>query len=209
LVKAERDKSAAGAGKPSKAGRSASPPRQTKGPLRVLVVRHGVAEDKAAFAATGAPDADRPLTGDGRRKFRRAARGLVELVPELGALATSPLVRAVETADLLARRYAKAGREPKTTHLSALAPGKSSSLLLGWLAEQPRGQPVAVVGHEPHLGEFVGWALTGLRVSFVEFKKGAACLLEFEDDVRPGKAKLLWSLRPGQLRAVGRAGPED
>ena len=186
------------------------PPRKVrrKGPLRVLVVRHAVAEDKAAFGATGAPDGDRPLTKDGRRKFRRVARGIVELVPDLGVLATSPLVRAVETAELLARRYAKAGGDPTATRLAALAPGKANSLLLGWLADQPRSAPVAVVGHEPNLGQFVSWALTGLRDSFVEMKKGAACLIEFEDDVRAGRAKLLWAMRPGQLRAAGRPGKD-
>ena len=208
-VKVDGDRSAAAARRPVAVKVPASGKRSKRGPLQVLVVRHGLAQDKAGFAATGAQDADRPLTGEGRRRFRQAARGLVELVPDLGVLATSPLLRAVETADLLARRYAKAGREPPTTRLSALAPGKSTNLLLGWLADQPRDAPVAVVGHEPHLGQFVSWALTGLRDSFVELKKGAACLLEFDDDVRAGRARLLWSLRPGQLRAVGRAGKDD
>lgn len=176
-----------------------------RGPLRVLVVRHAIAEEAGAFAKTGASDAERPLTKDGRRRMRLAARGLADLVPEVAVLAASPLVRAVQTAEVLARRYAKAGSGPETVRLSALAPGKPANLLLGWLAERPRGgPPVVVVGHEPHLGQFVSWTLTGLRDSFVELKKGSACLLEFEDEVRPGRARLLWALRPGQLRAIGR-----
>ena len=42
--------------------------------------------------------------------------------------------------------------------------------------------------------------LTGLRESFVPLKKGAACLLQFESEVKPARAKLLWAMRPGQLR---------
>jgi phosphohistidine phosphatase len=78
------------------------------------------------------------------------------------------------------------------------------------VAERPRGGgAVAIVGHEPHLGQFVSWALTGLRESFVELKKGQAVLLEFPDEVRPGRARLVWSLRPGQLRKIGRGAKGD
>jgi phosphohistidine phosphatase len=179
--------------------------RKPRSPLRVLVVRHAIAEDAVEFARTGSPDAERPLTKDGRRKMRQASRGLIDLVPQVGVIASSPLTRAVETAEILAVRYAKANVEPEMIRLSALAPGKPGSLLLSWLDEQAREQPVMVVGHEPHLGQFVSWALTGLRDSFVEFKKGAAVLLEFEDEVRAGRAKLLWSVRPGHLRTIGGA----
>jgi len=80
-----------------------STPKEPKGPrLRVLVVRHGVAEDPAAFAKSGRPDAARPLTKAGRRKMRQAARGLACLVPRLDRLATSPFARTVETAEIVA-----------------------------------------------------------------------------------------------------------
>ena len=55
------------------------------------------------FSRTGKPDALRPLTRAGRKKMRRAARGLARLVPHLDALATSPLTRAVETGEIVAR----------------------------------------------------------------------------------------------------------
>lgn len=167
--------------------------------LRVLVVRHAVAEEQAPFARTGHPDAARPLTRGGRRKMRRAARGLARLVPRLDRLATSPLARAVETADIVARACGK----PKTQRLGPLAPGKPPAGVLAWLKEQRPGRTVALVGHEPDLGVFVSWALTGLRESFIPLKKGGACLLEFGGEVKPGRAVLLWLLRPSQLRAAG------
>ncbi|HEX8914762.1 MAG TPA: histidine phosphatase family protein [Humisphaera sp.] len=172
-------------------------------PVRVLVIRHGVAADVSEFAKTGSPDADRPLTKSGRKRMRRGAKGLVALLPELGSIATSPLTRAAETAEIVAAAYAKAGEKLDVTRLSALAPGKSVNLLLGWLGDRPRGEVAAVVGHEPHLGLFVSWALTGLRESFVELKKGAAVLIEFPDEVRAGHARLVWSLRSKHLRAIG------
>ncbi|QOV91383.1 SixA phosphatase family protein [Humisphaera borealis] len=172
-------------------------------------MRHAIAKDPAQFAETGAPDAERPLTKQGRRRMRLAARGLAALVPDIGVVASSPLLRAVETAELIAKRYAKGGVDVETLRLSALAPGKSGSLLLSWLEDQPRDCAVVLVGHEPHLGHFVSWSLTGLRDSFVELKKGAAVLLEFGDSVRPGRARLIWSLRPGQLRMIGALGRQD
>ncbi|MDB5294340.1 MAG: phosphohistidine phosphatase [Phycisphaerales bacterium] len=175
-------------------------------PLRVLVVRHGVAAKAADTDRERSADAERQLTDAGRRKMRDAARGLVDLVPDLAGIATSPLARAVETADLIARRYAKVGADPKTIRLPALAPGKPANAVLGWLAVRPRGGgTVAVVGHEPGLSQFASWALTGLWESFVCLKKGQALLLEFDDEVRAGRARLLWSLRAGQLRKIGRA----
>lgn len=168
--------------------------------LRVLAIRHAVAEDRADFARTGEPDGLRPLTRQGRRRMRRAARGLAAVVPKVDVLASSPLTRAVQTAEIVARRYERA----KQHRLPSLAPGKPMNALLGWLAQHPPGRTVAIVGHEPHLGEFVSWALTGLRESFVPLKKGAACLIEFPGEVKPGRATLLWLMKPSQMRAIGR-----
>lgn len=173
--------------------------KKDKHRLRLLVLRHAIAEDPEAFAKTGRPDARRRLTKPGRKKMRKAARGLEKLVPKVDVLATSPLTRAIETGEILADRFD--GLRP--LRLPALAPGKSVAQVMDWLREQATRKPgavVAVVGHEPHLGQMVSWMLTGLRESFVPLKRGGACLLEFQNEVKPARAKLLWSLRPGQLR---------
>jgi len=157
----------------------------------VLAVRHAIAVEREDFAKEGGTDALRPLTRAGRQKMRLAADGLVTLVPKLDALAASPLTRAAQTADILARRY----KGVRTLSLAPLATGRAGAALLGWL-------DVAIVGHEPDVGQFVSWALTGLRESFIPLKKGGACLIEFEKEVKPGRAKLLWCLRPSQLREL-------
>lgn len=179
---------------------SDAPEKQRRRGLRVLVIRHGIAVEPVDFAKSGEPDAQRPLTKPGKRKMRRAARGITRLVPQLDALATSPLTRAIQTADIVAAEY----NDISPVHVPGLAPGKSLGLTLTWLQQQKSGGTVAIVGHEPHLGQFVSWVLTGLRESFVDVKKGSACLVEFADEIKPGHAKLLWALRPGQLRAIGR-----
>ena len=78
--------------------------------------------------------------------------------------------------------------------------------LLKWLQAQRPDATVALVGHEPQLGTFAGWMCTGLQESFLSLKKGGACLLRLKADVKPGRATLVWSLAPRQLRALGSRG---
>src|SRR2546423_8060240 len=73
--------------------------------MRLLVVRHAIAEDREAFARSHKDDATRPLTPDGRRKMESAALGLKELVPELDVLAASPYKRAIETAEIISAAF--------------------------------------------------------------------------------------------------------
>ena len=168
--------------------------------MRLLVIRHAVAEERDAFAVTGQPDAQRPLTDDGRKKMKGAARGLKGIVPRLNVLATSPLLRAAQTAEIVSREYG--GIESRT--VPELSPERRPDELLGWLRSHQLGDTVAIVGHEPHLGFLAGWLLTGRNDSFVDFKKGGAVLLEFDDPRAGGNAVLAWALPPRLLRALGK-----
>src|SRR5438552_8227849 len=75
--------------------------------MRVLLIRHAQAVPQGT---RGLSDAERPLTSDGERRFAAAARGIARLVPTPNALLTSPLVRARQTAALLAAAWG--GVEP-------------------------------------------------------------------------------------------------
>jgi phosphohistidine phosphatase len=165
--------------------------------MQLLVVRHAIAEDREAFAATGGDDSERPLTAEGRRRFRKAARGLRELIPELDVLAASAFARAVQTADVLARLYGVGD----VARLRELEPEASPASLLPWLRAQRGRALVAVVGHEPHLSGLVAFLL-GASGGFLDLRKGGACLVDLGDDPRPGQAALRWLLTPGQLRKI-------
>ncbi len=167
--------------------------------MDLLVVRHAVAEEREDFARTGKDDAERPLTPDGRRKFERGARGLRRLVPSIGLLATSFLLRATETGEIFAGEYGKR----RTVRLRELAPDAEPAALVRWLGRQRRDAVVCVVGHEPHLSGLVEILLTGRRSGFIELKKGGACLLSFGKAVQPGGARLRWLLTAAQLRRLG------
>ncbi len=169
--------------------------------MQVLVIRHAIAVDREEFKKQDRDDAFRPLTKPGRRKMRKAARGLRTVISKVDVLATSPLTRALETAEILSEAFDGA----KIQRRSELIPSKRPSAIGQWLAGlklQKKDAAVMLVGHEPHLGLCIGWMLSGLQDSFITLKKGGACLLEFPDAVKPGQAKLLWTLTPGQLRRL-------
>src|SRR5687768_9494137 len=135
----------------------------------LLVVRHAIAEEREEFARTGQEDSLRPLTAEGRKKMRRGADGLRTVVPAIDVLATSPLVRAVQTAEIVAEAYG--GLEMVT--VQELSPDSELPAFLRWLGTQASGRMVAIVGHEPHLSGLTSWLLTGRNRSFISLKKGA------------------------------------
>jgi phosphohistidine phosphatase len=166
---------------------------------QILVIRHAIAEDRVIAMREGTADEARALTDKGRKRMKAAAAGLRRLVPELTCVASSPLARAVQTAEIVA----KACGGPPVIETHALAPDMSRESLLEWAASQPGEAPVAVVGHEPDLAQWVGWLLTGSPRPVVQLKKGSACLVEFTGDAAPGGGVLAWLLTPRQLRTLG------
>jgi phosphohistidine phosphatase len=168
--------------------------------MDLLVVRHAVAEERARFGGTGRPDAERPLTPSGRRKFRRGAHGLLRLVPSIDLLATSGLARALETAEILRDAY----RLDEPVRLRELELDADPAALVRWLRGQRRRRVVAVVGHEPHLSTLVAHLLTASSQSFVDLKKGGACLLALGEQPRAGHAELRWLATARLLRRLDR-----
>jgi len=196
----------------------------------VLVVRHALALDKDEANELGVPDAERPLTKDGRRRMKGVARGHARSVPNLSVLFSSPWRRAIETTELLRARCKGRGlmtqglmtegvmTKGKVVETDALLPDAEPEALAECLAGTPiPGGPVnaavAVVGHEPHLSSWVSWCLTGGRNPNIErpslqlrpilqLRKGGACLLRFEDAVGPSRGKLLWLMTPAVLRQL-------
>ena len=164
--------------------------------MDLLVIRHAVAEEREAFAKTEKDDSERPTTPAGRRKFKQGARALRQLVDSIDLLATSPLVRAMETGDILQKVYGMA----EVTRMRELAPDADPAEIVPWLRRQRMMSVVAVVGHEPHLSGLAEHLLTGRRAGFLDLKKGGACYLALGDEPRPGRSELRWLLTASQLR---------
>ncbi len=168
--------------------------------MRLVVVRHAIAEDRDVFARTGQTDDRRPLTGRGRERMALGARGLATLVRSVDVLAASPYLRTMETAAILAEAWVG----PTPVPVGALEPGGDYDQLGAWLRALGPDQRVAIVGHEPHLSGFVS-RLIGARGSVIELKKGAACYLTLAPSAGAGSGVLRWSLHPKQLRRLADA----
>jgi phosphohistidine phosphatase len=167
--------------------------------MDLLIIRHGIAEDKDAFATAGQSDDLRPLTAKGRKKMARVARGLRATVQQVTLFAASPLVRARETADIVAKEYsAEIGAITET-----LRPDAPLDDFVEWLGSRGEHSAVAVIGHEPHLGNLATFLMCGTGESRVELKKGGACLLSFSERPKRGGATLHWLMTPNQLEAQG------
>ena len=163
---------------------------------QLYLVRHGVAEDRGE---AWPDDAKRPLTGNGASRMRKSARGLARLGVSLDVVLTSPLVRARQTSDIVASAF---DPRPPVVVVDALAPGGTFPSLLSEIEKQSRRPSMALVGHEPDLGEIAA-QLAGLRHR-LEFKKGAVCRIDLESLSPPGRGKLQWFVTPRIMRALRR-----
>lgn len=163
--------------------------------VEVIVVRHAIAfeRDRRRWP----DDALRPLTPAGKRRFRKAARGLRQWSPRVDAVLSSPFMRARQTADLLTQF---AGW-PAAIECSALVPGTPPSRLVARL-RRTRGQCVAVVGHEPHLSAFISACLTEKLKVDLRLRKGGVAHLTFGRSVETGSGTLAALLPPRVLRAI-------
>jgi len=166
--------------------------------LELYLIRHAV----AALRGPDYPDdAERPLTPEGVARWRRSAAGLREMGVAVDVVLSSPLVRARETAEILA---ATLKPKPRLTVAEALAPGRKPAEALALIARYaaaPRGASrLALVGHEPDLGELAA-RLLGARGQ-IEFKKGAVCRLDVDRAMPAGPATLRWFLPPRVLRGL-------
>jgi len=131
-----------------------------------------------------------------------AAKGLKVIVPNIGLIASSPLLRAVQTAEILYQEY----HDVQLIKTDVLRPGLKFLDLINWLQHQPATGVTALVGHEPDLSYLTCRLLTGDEQPFLHFKKGGTCLVESPENIQAGNAHLLWFITPGELRKIGAAG---
>ena len=164
------------------------------GTYQLFLIRHGVAEERGD---AWPDDAKRPLSEDGIERFQRSARGLARLDVWIDVVLTSPLVRARQTADIVASAF---DPRPSIITIESLAPGGSYASLVADLEKLGRKTRIALVGHEPGIGE-LGARLIGSRHSF-EFKKGAVCRIDVDEIPPVGPGDLRWFLTPKVMASI-------
>lgn len=164
--------------------------------IRLILVRHAIAEERGP---AWPDDDERPLSREGMRKWKQAARGLALLVPRADALLTSPLVRTCQTAEVLAHAM---GGQVRLEPFAALRPDTRIVDTVAALKARPVKGTALLVGHEPLLSEL---ATTLLHMHGpLEFKKGAAMSLVTQGLGARGPARLEWFATPRLLRDLKR-----
>lgn len=165
-------------------------------PCELYLVRHAIAAERGK---EWPDDTKRPLTEHGISRFKGVVKGLAELDVTIEEIFTSPLVRAKQTAALLA---AGLRGKPSVKTLEALAPGHQPAAVLQELARAARRRRLALVGHEPGLGELAA-DLIGARRPLV-FKKGGICRIDIASFTSRRAGDLEWLLPPKVLRSLGK-----
>lgn len=159
--------------------------------MRCYFLRHGLAVDASEWSGA---DFDRPLTGDGRERMTRAAKTIAALRLKLDVIVTSPLVRAKQTATIVAKRLKL---EDRLLADARLGGGFGVGALAEVLAEHRAAEAVMLVGHEPDMSRTVGELVGGATI---DFKPGSlACVNVPEPASLEGE--LLW-LIPAKVLAL-------
>jgi phosphohistidine phosphatase len=157
--------------------------------MKLLFLRHGIAEESAGWRGK---DYDRPLTDEGRQLLAREAACIAALDLGLEAIVSSPLPRAFETAEIVARRLgmlAGLRREEK------LGPGFDLRRLGEILDDHSSAKAVMLVGHEPSFSRTIADLIGGGRL---HCKKGSLACVRLEESAPP-RGDLEWLIPPGFL----------
>jgi len=165
-------------------------------PSELYLVRHAIAAERGEDW----PDDDkRPLTARGVARFKESVTGLARLGVVVDEIFTSPLIRAKQTAELLA---AGLSGKPSVKVLDALSPGHAPGSVLAQLAKAAKRRRIALVGHEPGLGELAAHLIGAGRA--LPFKKGGACRIDVESLTSRRAGALSWFVTPKVLRGLSK-----
>jgi phosphohistidine phosphatase len=165
-----------------------------KGPstLKLYLFRHAPAQERHVFAQTDQPDEFRPITEKGAQRMRDVLNFFRKKESHIDLILQSPLLRCQETGDIIQEFYPQA--ELLTTE--HLKPSHSAQKLYNKISQNFHLDSLALVGHEPDLGQFISWLLLGQSSDHFPLKKAGVAKLDIYKD---GRRYLKWVLRPSLI----------
>lgn len=163
--------------------------------MDIYILRHGRAE-KRAPSVRG--DEGRALTGEGRTEILGVAEFLASRDVVFGCIATSPYARSVETAQIVAKALGKRGI---VVQWDELTPGSSIEALESRISSRPEDESLLIVGHEPLLGQFTGYMITGGSDAAIAFGKGGLAKIR-NARLDPVSGELQWLLTVRQIMSM-------
>jgi phosphohistidine phosphatase len=164
--------------------------------MQLYIMRHAIAALREKWIG---PDEDRPLTRAGRARMRLASRGLRAIGVRFDIIISSPLIRALQTAEIVAREF---NYKSPIEICPALAPGLKPELLFQFLAAFPDASSLLMVGHEPDLGNLALTLLGGAHPDRFPLRKGGVCRVDVDRMPPDGPGTLVWAVTPRIMRAL-------
>lgn len=160
--------------------------------MELYFIRHGIAQE----ATSEIKDEQRSLTEQGRKKTQKVAQRLKDLDLSFRLIATSPLVRAQQTAEILI----STGLSSQLEQCSYLAPGGSvENWVEKWLKNQdyPPSTRLALVGHQPCLSNWAEILIWGEAKNSLVLKKAGIIGIEIPSTTPiKGQCQMFWLTPP-------------
>lgn len=169
--------------------------------MNLYLLRHGKAEEKNLHRY--ASDDERPLTEEGIRDIKSAAKGMKALKLSFDLILSSPYVRARETAEIVADILKLKKHLQLTSLLKVEAePNKIIRELERYHSDL---EDILLVGHEPFMSRLTARLISGKEFVSLGFRKGSLAKLHTEMLMDDSCAALEWFMTPKQLIKLGKA----
>ncbi len=159
--------------------------------MKLYLVRHGIATPGLPEGIRS--DAERPLTNEGRAETKQVAQGLLRLGLKPDLFVSSPLVRARQTAKIMADVLV--GRDDMEI-CSALAPGGSASETFSFLRKFNKANEIILFGHEPDMGQLAASLIWAGPDCDIPFKKAGVCRIDVTSMPPNSPGVLKWFVTP-------------
>ncbi len=156
--------------------------------MKLYLIRHAPAELRHDFALTGHPDHLRPITAKGAERTQSMIQFFKKSEDSINLFLQSPFLRCTQTGEVFKENFPDA----KFIETENLCPDHSAQMLYDEIQSYDLDS-VAIIGHEPDLGQFLSWLLFRQATDHFPFKKSGMAKVDLYKD---GRAYLKWLARP-------------